>query len=124
MLSCFLPARTSSNKSDHQRQPSSSSLQSRRSNLSAMDLMYLPDTYSYNYYNYEDDRILWGPDKSKSKVEEKPRHKTTSKSGDHKNCPMCKANQRRRLNNYIRSKSRQDSESTIEEEDEEEAQGK
>jgi ribosomal protein S15P/S13E len=37
---------------------------------------------------------------------------------------MCKANRRRRLANYIRSKSRQDSESAIEEEEEEEQAGK
>lgn len=54
----------------------------------------------------------------------RPQHQQKSSSKDHKDCPMCKANRRRRLANYIRSKSRQDSESAIEEEEEEEHAGK
>jgi hypothetical protein len=55
----------------------------------------------------------------------RPQHQPKSSSSkDHKDCPMCKANRRRRLANYIRSKSRQDSESAIEEEEEEEQAGK
>ncbi|XP_059471779.1 uncharacterized protein LOC132194491 [Neocloeon triangulifer] len=115
MLACFRPVLNRS----HSGKNAPSTLPSAKSRLAAMDLMYLPDTYQSNYYNYEEERILWGPNKSTSKVAEKPRHRQSSGSKDHKDCPMCKANRRRQLNNYIRSKSRQDSESTIEEEEEE-----
>ncbi|KAF4526075.1 hypothetical protein B566_EDAN007568 [Ephemera danica] len=55
---------------------------------------------------------------------QKPQQKATEnqeKRGNHGgSCPLCKERQRRRLATYIRSKSRQDSECTIEEEEEEE----
>jgi hypothetical protein len=56
--------------------------------------------------------------------DERPKVKQQQQSShkDHKDCPMCKANQRRRLANYIRSKSRQNSECAIEEEEEDKNQ--
>ncbi|XP_071450522.1 uncharacterized protein [Hetaerina americana] len=110
-----------------------------------MDLMYLPDAFTFHVIRspaydardyldaaWEEEeerkrrRQKGGQQKDKGGVASANATEMANRSGHQKKspsagkdaCPMCKERRRRTLATYIRTKSRQDSERTIEEEEE------